>query len=327
MSGVQKGQPINPKKLARNGPALTPTVESVLERGYTLPKSMAGKELTSDRLQLNPRSKDRDRQIQMQSGIDVMRPVISIQYVIEKQAQGVPLDDLRVVPYADPLTIVGESMAGALVVSVRKPDGTLTTLQFIAPPDVAERLKANDKPEKLNLPECPVQGWFTVGVMVPGSVVYIVEGIGQAWACWQATGAAAVVCFGAGNMRRVAAELRHQDNAARLVVVPDAGKEKQAAEIAAEVQGQFVTIPQGWEQNEDVNDFAQRDGMDALKLLLQRSSEPPKPEPLLKKVSVGDVISNPSEKPAFAWKGYLPRGVVTLMSAHGGSGNILDQAV
>ena len=241
-------------------------------------------------------------------------------YVIEKQAQGIPLDDLRVVPYADPLTIAGESMAGALVVPVRKPDGALTTLQFIAPPDVAERLKANDKPGKLNLPGCPVQGWFTVGVMVPGSVVYIVEGIGQAWACWQATGAAAVVCFGAGNMRRVAAELRHQDNAARLVVVPDAGKEKQAAEIAAEVQGQFVTIPQGWEQNEDVNDFAQRDGMDALKLLLQGSSEPPKPEPLLKKVSVGDVISNPSEKPAFAWKGYLPRGVVTLMSAHGGSG-------
>ena len=32
LSGVQKGQPINPKKLARNGPALTPTVESVLER-------------------------------------------------------------------------------------------------------------------------------------------------------------------------------------------------------------------------------------------------------------------------------------------------------
>ncbi|MBK7053188.1 MAG: hypothetical protein IPH54_22455 [Rhodoferax sp.] len=48
-----------------------------------------------------------------------------------------------------------------------------------------------------------MQGWFTVGELVPGGVVYIVEGIGQAWAVWQATGAA-VVCFGASNMGKVA---------------------------------------------------------------------------------------------------------------------------
>ena len=84
--------------------------------------------------------------------------------------------------------------------------------------------------------------------------------------------------------------------------------------------GQNSIGANSWEQNDDVNDFAQRDGLEALKLLLQSSSEPPKPELFLKKVSVGDVISNPSEKPAFAWKGYLPRGVVTLMSAHGGTG-------
>jgi len=68
------------------------------------------------------------------------------------------------------------------------------------------------------------------------------------------------------------------------------------------------------------SDLSDIDGVDVLELLLQTASEPPKPEPLLKQVSVGDVISNPSEKPAFVWKGYLPRGVVTLMAAHGGTG-------
>ena len=129
-------------------------------------------------------------------------------YIAAKRAAGVPLDALRVVPAGDPLRIMGESMAEALVVPCMATDGTLSTLQLIPPPDVAARLKAADKPGKLNLRGHSVQGWFTVGELVPGGVVYIVEGIGQAWACWQATGAAAVVCFGAGNIGKVAQALR-----------------------------------------------------------------------------------------------------------------------
>lgn len=225
-------------------------------------------------------------------------------YILAKGAAGVPLDALRVVPAGDALTIQGESMAGALVVPVTRADGTLSSLQFIAPPDVADRLKAKGKPGKLNLPGCPVQGWFTVGELVPGGVAYIVEGIGQAWACWQATGRAAVVCFGAGNMRRVAAELRERDPSARLVVVPDTGKEKQAEAIAKEVQGQFVTMPEGWPQNSDVNDLAQRDGADVLELLLSSASEPPKPEPRYKLLNSADLAA----MPPLAWRvhGVLP---------------------
>jgi hypothetical protein len=48
--------------------------------------------------------------------------------------------------------------------------------------------------------------------------------------------------------------------------------------------------------------------------------EPPKPEPLLKPVSVFDVLTDPSEPPAFAWDGYLPIGEVSLYGAHGGTG-------
>ena len=47
---------------------------------------------------------------------------------------------------------------------------------------------------------------------------------------------------------------------------------------------------------------------------------PPKPEPLLRPVSVHDVMTNPAPPPEFIWDGYLPRGVVTLMGAHGGTG-------
>ena len=37
-------------------------------------------------------------------------------------------------------------------------------------------------------------------------------------------------------------------------------------------------------------------------------------------VSVHDVISDPSPPPEFVWDGYLPRGVVSMLAAHGGSG-------
>ena len=225
-------------------------------------------------------------------------------YIRQKKAAGVPLNGLRIVPDADPLTIQGERMAGALVVPVLQPDGTLSSLQFIAPPDTAERLKAKGKPGKLNLPGHSVEGWFTVGVLSPGAVVYIVEGVGQAWACWQATGAAAVVCFGAGNMAKVAQALRAQDASARLVVVPDVGKEADALTIAKDVQGLVAAMPAGWPQNSDVNDLAQRDGTDVLEAMLQSASEPPKPPPRYKLLSGADL----EDLPPLTWRvrGILP---------------------
>ena len=241
-------------------------------------------------------------------------------YIIAKGASGVPLNGLRVVAAGDPLTIMAERMEGSLVVPCVAADGTLSSLQFITPPETADRLKANGKPGKLNLPGHPVQGWFTVGTLAPGGNVYICEGIGTAWACWQATGSAAVVCFGSGNMGKIAHTLRQQDSTANLVIVPDTGKEADAIKVASVVSGKVAAMPDGWEQNSDVNDLMQRDGLDALANLLASASEPPKPPPLLKPVSVGDVLANPAPPPQFIWDGYLPRGVVALMGAHGGTG-------
>ncbi len=206
-------------------------------------------------------------------------------YITQKRAAGVPLDGLRVVPAGDGLTIAGQNMAGFLMVPAYAPDGDMQSAQFIPPPGAGK---------KVNLPGASMAGaTFTVGELVPGGVAYIVEGIGQAWACWQATGAAAVVCFGAGNMGKVAKALRAQGPSARLVVVPDVGKEAEAMKIATDVAGMVAAMPDGWEKNSDVNDLAQRDGMDVLEALLSSASEPPKPEPRYKLLTGKDLAALP----------------------------------
>jgi len=241
-------------------------------------------------------------------------------YIVQKRAAGVPLNGLRVLPAGDSLRIGNETMAGALVVPIFRIDGAISSLQFITPPDIAERLKAKGKPDKLNLPGASVEGWHVVGEVMPEGVIYICEGIGTAWACWQATGDAAVVCFGWGRVASVAAQLRELHPGARLVIVPDVGKEQDAVKVATAVSGLVAAMPDGWDKNSDVNDLGQRDGIDVVASLLEAATEPPKPPPLLKPVSVGDVFTNPAPPPQFVWNGYLPRGVVSLLGAHGGTG-------
>ena len=220
-------------------------------------------------------------------------------------AKGGTPEGLRVVPEGDSLTIGGQRMAGALVVPVLAlAGGEPVSLQFIAPPDMAATWKAAGKPAKLNLPGASVAGVFIVGDMLPGGTVYVCEGIGQAWACWKATGCAAVVCFGWGRVRGVAAELRQRDASARLVLVPDVGKEQKAETIAHEVAGSFIELPEGLEQNDDVNDFAKREGVDALEALL---SAPLAPEQRFKLLGAADLRA----LPPLAWR---VRGV---MPAHG----------
>jgi len=227
-------------------------------------------------------------------------------YIAAKAAAGVPLDGLRVVPTDDPLRIAGQNMAGALVVPALGPDG-LQSLQLIPPPGGGK---------KLNLPGAPMAGAsFTVGEVVPGGVVHVCEGIGQAWACWQATGHPAVVCFGWGNVGKVAADLRQRDASARLVVVPDVGKEESAAEIAQAVGAAVAYMPQGEVQNFDANDLAQRDGFDVLACLLEAAKEPSKPAPRYKLLSAADL----RDLPPLAWRvrGVLP--AVGLAALYGPS--------
>jgi hypothetical protein len=136
-----------------------------------------------------------------------------------------------------------------------------------------------------------------------------------------------VVCFGWGNVARVAANLRERDPSARLVLVPDAGKEAAAAKVAQTVGAAVAEMPQGEEQNFDAWDLAQRDGADVLQHLVEGAREPPKPAPRYKLLSAADL----RDLPALAWRvrGVLPAvGMAALYgpSASGKSFLAFDMA-
>jgi hypothetical protein len=234
-------------------------------------------------------------------------------YIIRKG--GLP-DGLRIYPDGAPtLVIRGENVAGWLVLPCRDMGGTLQTLQFIPP-----------KGDKLNLPGASFgNGCHVVGEI--GDRIYIVEGIGQAWAVHAATGDAAVVCFGAGRMATVAAAICEHHPATRLVVVADRGKEVQAAEIARTVNGAWCELQSDKPANFDVNDYAIEHGADALADLLKYAKEAPKPEPRFKLLGSVDLRT----LPPLQWRirGVLPAaGVAALYgpSASGKSFLALDMA-
>jgi putative DNA primase/helicase len=206
-------------------------------------------------------------------------------YIVIKRAAGVPLNNLKVVPTGDPLRIAGSSMAGYLVVPAYAPDGALQSLQFIPPPGAGR---------KVNLPGAVMaDATFIFGNVGP---TYLCEGIGQAAAIWQATGHRAACCFGWGNVRRVAQTMRDRDATAVLVLVPDVGKEVDAQKIANDVDGLVVTIPPGEANNFDANDYAQREGTDALGALVEGATAPPKPKPRYKLLGADDLRNLPPLK-------------------------------
>lgn len=217
-------------------------------------------------------------------------------------------DGLRLYPAtAAPLIIRGQNVGGYLAVPCW--DGAdLQTLQFIPPAGG----------DKLNLPGASFgSGFFTVGEMTDRA--YIVEGIGQAWAVNQATGAAAVVCFGAGRMATVAKAMTAKHPAARLVIVPDKGKEADAEKIAAAVAGQWIAMPTDKPGNYDANDYAAEHGSEALAALLER---PQAPLMRFKLLSGADL----SNAPPMRWmvRGVLPlEGLAALFGASGSGKSFL----
>jgi hypothetical protein len=202
-------------------------------------------------------------------------------YVRAKNAQGAPLDGLRVLPKNERTNIQGQAMGGALVVPAYGPDGTLQSLQLIPATGSGEGTG-----KKMNLPGAPMSGAsFAVGEVAPHGPLYLCEGLGTAWAVWQASGCAAVVCFGWGNVSHIAKDMRSRYPDALLVLCPDAGKEAPAKAIASEVhQTALACLPVGaggecWPKNSDLWDYAQQEGLDALALLLEQVQKPTEPAP------------------------------------------------
>lgn len=220
-------------------------------------------------------------------------------------------DGLRVVPADDALSIAGQQVAGWLVVPASSLSGELRTLQFIPPPGLGK---------KLNLAGASFEdGLFVVGDLTESDRIYITEGIGQAWACWSATGCAAVVCFGAGRMTTVAEILRRAYPDRRLIVVPDRGKEVLAASIAKQVQGEWVELPDAKPANYDANDYALEHGADELAELLRQTKTPPMRYRLL---AASDLMN----LPPLRWlvRGVLPaQGLAALYGASGSGKSFL----
>jgi hypothetical protein len=227
-------------------------------------------------------------------------------YVVIKAAVGVPLDTLRVVPAGDSLNVAKQSMVGYLMVPAYAPDGELQSIQFIPPTSAGK---------KLNLSGPMAGATFTVGPA--DGLVYLCEGIGAAWAVWQATGRRAVVCFGWGNVRRVAKALLEQDPSVQLVLVPDSGKEADAEKIARDVGAAVAAMPPGWPNNSDVSDLAMAEGIGVLAVLLGSAVEPPKPEPTVHPLARFLQFDPTPKPPRWVLPGLIDEGVLVISGASG----------
>lgn len=166
-------------------------------------------------------------------------------------------DGLRYYPdNAIELVIAGVNVAGCLALPCFDGDN-IQTIQFIP-------LSGG---QKLNLPGASFgNGYFVVGGIKDKA--YTCEGIGQAWAINQVTGCAAIVCFGAGNMRRIAKVVCEQYPDITLVIIPDRGQEEQTRKISAELGVNWVQLPQDKPKNYDINDYLQEAGENTVRQLL-----------------------------------------------------------
>lgn len=219
--------------------------------------------------------------------------------------KGMAPDGLRIAPAG--LTIAGHDCADWLALPVwNLSTGELQSVQLASP---------EAGPPKLSLPGCRIAGGaLAVHQDAPegrpspeafaGGVAYLAEGAATAASLYQATGRAAVACFGKGNVDTIARALRQHYPGLRLVLVPDAGAEHQAAAVAAGIGGPvaWVALPEDCPPNFDANDYAAAHGLDALAELLKHERTPPQRFRLLSPAEL-------ASRPAVRW---LARGVLPL---------------
>lgn len=229
---------------------------------------------------------------------------------------------LRVVPQEFPLVNAGVRMSGALVVPIyRLGESEPTSLQFISDGELAVEWKVTGRSSKLNLAGAPIEGVFVVGDLSSTSTVYLTEGVGQAWSCWQATGCASVVCFGWSRVRRVILDIRAMYPNTHIVVLPDAGLEQEAEKLSTDLRVSYVPMPEGWPRNSDINDLARREGIKALEELLAKprlGAAPDQSYPL--DLVFGDELPKQFVPPDELVEGLLVQGECSMIFGDSNSG-------
>lgn len=178
-------------------------------------------------------------------------------YIAKKQGWA---DELKVVPNDSKEMIRGVSLAGALVIPCR--DGEIiNTLQYIT------------QNEKLNLAGASFgDGYFMQGADT--QKIYVTEGIGQLWAAIEATGYSAVSTFGVGRTKKVLSKLKQLYATSEIIICADCGQERTIEKIAIDENVKTVFMPDGWAENSDINDLMIKEGIPALKQLLNKPITP-----------------------------------------------------
>lgn len=231
-------------------------------------------------------------------------------YILQKQGNSA---GLRYYPATEEkLIIAGQDVSGYLVLPCWSND-EIQTLQFIPP----------NGGKKLNLPGTSFgDGYFVVGDIK--NEIYICEGASQAWVVNRLLGHGAIVCFGSGRMLKVATLLRAKYHDARVVIIPDRGKEKLARDIAEKISAYWIELPQDKPENYDVNDYVLQYGHERLAQLLKHLKTPEMRYKLLS----GDELLN---TPPMRWivQSILPANGLAALYGASGSGKsflILDMA-
>ena len=229
-------------------------------------------------------------------------------YLVRK---GMAPDGLRIFPKGAP--VAGRDRAGWLVLPVWNAETRAMQSWQLVSPEAGIN--------KLSLPEHPISG----GVLVihpdapdgrpdeaafASGVAYLCEGVATAASAFQATGTAAVCCFGKSNLSRVATAFRKRFPTMRIVICPDRGAEPQAAEIARQIgaPSAWVELSPKLPPNTDLNDIAtaSADGPSEVReLLMEHQHEPVQNQPRFLLRTASDLAA----LPLAAW---LVRGVLPL---------------
>lgn len=218
------------------------------------------------------------------------------------------------------------SRDGDLVVPEIDEHGEIWSLQFIKPDG-----------EKKFLPFGRRDGLFFE--FLGGDQVYLGEGFATCASIAEATGATVICAFNAGSLPKVARVLKRYMPGRQIIVAadndqfkPDKGnagiaKANEAAKILGNAPVVFPTFRDLETKPTDFNDLALLDGPAAVVAQLGQSRLGSQATfPPLGEVSTrlrGRVITRPKPK-EFLWTchggGYLPRGVVGVLAATGGTG-------